>query len=187
MIGRLWRWFWGPTARFGWGAILVAGVAVGIVLWGGFHWAVEATNAPEFCMSCHEMADNVGQEWMQSPHYSNPSGVRAGCADCHVPKEWGPKIIRKIRATNELYHHFRGTISTREAFLDRRSEMAERVWASMIASDSRECRNCHSEHAMDFEAQSQRAREQMVPGIEEGKTCIECHQGIAHRLPRRED
>lgn len=187
LIRRLWRWFWGPTARFGWGIILVAGGICGIIFWGGFNWAMEASNSPKFCMSCHEMADNVGQEWMQSSHYSNASGVRATCADCHVPKDWGPKVVRKIRATNELYHHFAGTISTPEDFRARRSEMAERVWASMRASDSRECRNCHSEHAMDFEAQSARAREKMVPGIEEGKTCIDCHMGIAHRLPPRDD
>lgn len=186
-VSRLWRWFWRPTARFGWGAILLVGGICGILFWGGFHWAVEATNSPEFCMSCHEMADNVGQEWMQSVHYSNASGVRATCSDCHVPREWWPKIVRKIQATGELYHHFRGTIATREDFLAQRAELAESVWASMKATDSRECRNCHSEHAMNFEEQSQRARDKMVPGIEEGKTCIECHQGIAHRLPPRDD
>jgi nitrate/TMAO reductase-like tetraheme cytochrome c subunit len=54
----------------------------------------------------------------------------------------------------------------------------------MLANDSRECRNCHSYHAMDFENQSRRAREKMREGIEEGKTCIECHKGIAHKLPK---
>ncbi len=186
-IRRLWRWFWGPTARFGWGVIIIVGGICGIIFWGGFNWAMEATNSPKFCMSCHEMADNVGKEWMQSSHYRNASGVRATCADCHVPKDWGPKLIRKLQASNEVYHHLAGTIATPELFRAHRAEMAERVWASMRESDSRECRNCHSEHAMDFEAQSARSREKMVPGIEEGKTCIDCHRGIAHRLPPRDD
>ena len=92
LIRRVWRWFWSPTARFGWGAILVAGGIAGILVWGGFNWAMEASNSPKFCLSCHEMAENVGQEWMQSSHYNNPSGVRATCADCHVPKDWWPKV-----------------------------------------------------------------------------------------------
>ena len=186
-IRRLWRWFWRPTARFGWGVIFVAGGFAGILFWGGFNWAMEASNSPGFCLSCHEMAENVGEEWMRSTHYRNPSGVRATCSDCHVPKDWLPKVIRKIEATGELYSHITGKIDTPEKFKAHREEMAQRVWAEMIASDSKECRNCHNEHAMDFERQSARSREKMVPGIEEGKTCIECHKGIAHRLPPRDD
>ena len=96
------------------------------------------------------MADNVGAEWKQSVHYKNASGVRAICSDCHVPKDWTAKLVRKIQATNELYHSIIGTIDTPEKFEARRAEMAERVWAGMIANDSRECRNCHSDEAMDF-------------------------------------
>jgi len=187
MIRRVWRWFWAPTARFGWGFVLIIGGFCGIIFWGGLNWGMEMTNKPEFCMSCHEMADNVGQEWMQSIHYKNASGVRATCADCHVPHAWGPKVVRKLQASLELYHHFRGTLDTREDFLAHRAELAEHVWATMRANDSRECRNCHSEHAMDAELQSARSREKMWPGFDEGKTCIDCHKGIAHRLPPRDD
>ncbi len=187
LIRRIWRWFWAPTARFGWGVILIAGGVAGILFWGGLHWGMEMTNTPEFCMGCHEMADNVGQEWMQSVHYKNASGVRAVCSDCHVPKDWLPKVIRKFQASNEVFHHFKGTIDTPEKFTAHRAEMAERVWASMRASDSKECRNCHNEHAMNPEVQSARSIEKMWPGIEEGKTCIDCHMGIAHRLPPRDD
>jgi nitrate/TMAO reductase-like tetraheme cytochrome c subunit len=138
-------------------------------------------------MSCHEMRDNVGKEWKQSAHYKNASGVRAVCADCHVPKDWTAKLWRKIQATNELYHHFTGTIDTPEKFDAKRAELAERVWATMKASDSRECRNCHTYEAMDFHKQSRRAQEKMREGIEEGKTCIECHTGVAHKRPPEDD
>ena len=53
----------------------------------------------------------------------------------------------------------------------------------MQASDSRECRNCHSYEAMDFHKQSPRGAEKMQAAMEKGKTCIECHKGIAHKLP----
>ena len=183
-VGKLWYWFWAPTARFAWGAILVIGFAVGIVFWGGFHTVIEATNTLGFCTSCHEMRQLVFEEYKETAHYNNPSGVRATCSDCHVPKTWAPKIIRKIQATGEVWGKLTGKVNTKEKFEEHRWEMANRVWDRMLATDSRECRNCHSYHAMDFEDQSRRAREKMQEGIDEGKTCIECHKGIAHKLPK---
>ena len=144
---------------------------------------MEYTNTLDFCVSCHEMGDFVYEEYKTSAHNTNPSGVRVVCADCHVPRDWTAKLLRKIRATNELYHHLAGTIDTREKFEAKRLALAENVWASMKASDSRECRNCHSYHAMDFEKQGRRSAEKMREAMEKGKTCIECHKGIAHKLP----
>ena len=186
-IGRVWRWFWRPSARYPWGAILIAGGVAGVIFWGGFNTFMEYTNTLDFCISCHEMARGPYREYQESAHYTNPSGVRAVCADCHVPKDWADKLVRKIQATNELFHHFVGTIDTPEKFAAKRVEMAERVWASMMATDFRECRNCHSWQAMDFHGQSRRAQEKMKEGLEEGKTCIECHKGVAHKLPVSED
>jgi nitrate/TMAO reductase-like tetraheme cytochrome c subunit len=40
---------------------------------------------------------------------------------------------------------------------------------------------------MDFHKQTPRAREKMEQARKEGKTCIECHQGVAHTLPKRDD
>lgn len=183
MVKKIWRWFWRPTQRFAWGGILIVGGLAGIIFWGGFNTAMEYTNTLEFCISCHEMRDTVYQEYKKTVHYQNASGVRAICSDCHVPKDWTPKLIRKIQATGELYHKVVGSISTPEKFEAKRLALAERVWASMKATDSRECRNCHTKEAMDFSKQSRRASQKMQEGIEEGKTCIECHQGIAHKLP----
>jgi len=168
-------------------AVAAAGALAGVVFWGGFNTAMEATNSMAFCISCHEMKDNVYQEYVTSPHYRNASGVRAICSDCHVPKEWGPKVWRKIQASNELYHHLRGTIDTPEKFEAKRAELAEHVWATMIANDSHECRNCHSWDAMDHQKQTPRGAEKMQAGRKEGKTCIECHKGVAHALPKRDD
>lgn len=173
--------------RFGVAGLLLLGGLAGVLFWGGFNTFMEYTNTMEFCTSCHEMKSTVYEEYKTTVHFSNRSGVRATCADCHVPKEWGPKLWRKIQATNELFHHFRGTIDTTEKFEAKRAEMAQRVWDTMKANDSHECRNCHSWEAMDPHTQSQRAREKMDEGRKEGRTCIECHQGIAHAKPKRDD
>jgi len=65
----------------------------GIIFWGGFNTAMEATNTLEFCVSCHEMEDNVYQEYKPTIHYANRTGVRATCSDCHVPDPWVHKVV----------------------------------------------------------------------------------------------
>lgn len=182
-LKRLWRWFWQPSTRYAWGGILIAGVIAGILFWGGFHTVLEATNTQAFCTSCHEMKAFVLPEYQASPHYRNTAGVRASCPDCHVPREWGPKLARKIRATNELYHKLLGTIDTREKFEAMRLQLAGNVWRTMKASDSRECRNCHSFDAMNIEGQAKRAQRFHAEATANRETCIDCHQGIAHKLP----
>jgi nitrate/TMAO reductase-like tetraheme cytochrome c subunit len=157
----------------------------GIIFWGGFNTAVEATNSLGFCTSCHEM-DTVYEEYKKSVHYQNQSGVRAICPDCHVPKEWTPKMVRKIQASfNELPKTILGTIDTPEKFKAVRLELAEDVWKSMKATDSRECRNCHSIEAMKIAEQDKSAQKKhnLERMREKNETCIDCHKGIAHELP----
>lgn len=168
-------------------SITIGGLAVvfvaGIVFWGGFNWAMEMTNTEQFCISCHEMKDNVYKEYVNTVHYANRTGVRATCPDCHVPKEWVHKVVRKVEATKELYHKALGSIDTREKYEAKRLQLARKVWSDMKATDSRECRNCHEFGSMDFVAQGRRGRKEHEEGFSAGKTCIDCHKGIAHELP----
>jgi len=167
--------------------VLLVGVVLGIIFWGGFNTVLEATNSMEFCISCHEMRDNVYKEYKETVHFKNPSGVRATCADCHVPRPWIYKIVRKVQATNELYHKALGTIDTPEKFEAHRLVMAKRVWATMKATDSRECRNCHTFDSMDLSDQDRYARKRHERAQTRGQTCIDCHDGIAHELPEDPD
>ena len=91
--------------------IFLVGAIAGIIFWGGFNTVAEMTNSLEFCTSCHEMG-TVYTEYKETVHYKNTSGVRAICSDCHVPKPWGHKMVRKIKASKELYHKAVGTIDT---------------------------------------------------------------------------
>ena len=156
---------------------------MGVLLWGGFNWSLEITNTEQFCISCHEMRRNVYVELKKTVHFQNRTGVRATCPDCHVPKEWIYKVIRKVRATGELYHWMIGTVSTTEKFEARRPVLASHVWQSMKETDSRECRNCHKNSSMKLMVQTPRAAKMHEYAAKWRKTCIECHQGIAHSLP----
>jgi len=160
----------------------VIGVFIGgVMFWGAFNWSLAVFNTESFCISCHEMSENIYPEYVKSAHYINDSGVRATCPDCHVPRNWVDMVIRKVGATNELYHKVVGSIDTREKFLGKRMELAGYVWESMQANDSLECRNCHELTFMD------ESRTTPIPAHERAKlqgiTCIDCHMGIAHELP----
>ena len=178
LISRLWR-----RIRNAGPVFVVGCFAAGIVAWGGFNWSLELTNTEPFCTSCHEMKENVFKEYQNTIHYQNRTGVRATCPDCHVPKEWVHKMIRKIQASNELWHKALGSIDTPEKFNAKRLELAQHEWARMKSTDSRECRNCHHYDSMDYAEQGRRASARHQKGFDEGKTCIDCHKGIAHSLP----
>jgi cytochrome c-type protein NapC len=154
---------------------------VGVIFWGGFNTAMEATNTMEFCISCHEMEENVYQEYTHTVHYSNRSGVQATCSDCHVPDPWVHKVVRKVQASNEIVHKVLGSIDTPEKFDAKRLQLAKNVWKAMKKTDSRECRNCHDFVSMNPENQKKRSRKQHILGMEQGNTCIDCHKGIAHK------
>ncbi|ARV74754.1 NapC/NirT family cytochrome c [Vibrio campbellii] len=164
------------------GVVLFLGFAGGLLFWGAFNTTMEATNTEEFCSGCHAP---IVAEIQETIHYSNRSGVRAICSDCHVPHEWTDKIVRKVQASKELFAQFvTKTIDTPEKFQARREHLAEREWARMKKNDSLECRNCHQFDYMDYSQQGKRASAQHSTALASGdKTCVDCHKGIAHKLP----
>jgi cytochrome c-type protein NapC len=181
---RYWHTLSSPSKYFSLGFLTIGGFVAGVVFWGGFNTALEATNTEKFCTSCHEMKDNVFAELQPTIHYTNRSGVRATCPDCHVPHNWTSKIARKMQASKEVWGTIFGTINTREKFVEKRLELAQHEWSRLKANNSLECRNCHNADSMDFTRQSARAVNMHSTLLLSGeKTCIDCHKGIAHRLP----
>lgn len=189
MIRKFWEALKHRCATCATTTLIIGGVLIGLVVAGlllaggaaGLAW----TNTEQFCVSCHEMRDTVYAEYKDTIHDKNRTGVRAICTDCHVPREPGPMLKRKVEATFELWGHFvTGVIDTKEKFEAHRSEMARHVWTRMKQTDSLECRNCHNDKKMDTELQSEKARNRHAKGKKEGLTCIDCHFGIAHDEPK---
>lgn len=147
----------------------------------GFNTAVDKMDNLEFCISCHYVKATIYQEYKESSHYKNRSGVRAECDDCHVPKPFIPLVISKIRASTHIYHHLIGSINTQEKFDAKRLIMAKRVWKSMKETDSRECRSCHNQNAMDLSLQKRRSQTLHREAEKNNETCIDCHKGITHK------
>lgn len=173
--GAAWR------RRFKWGISLA--FVLGVMFLGIAKSVSDYSNSQEFCISCHEMRDNNFAEYKETIHARNRTGVKATCADCHVPHEFGPWLMRKVRAAGDVFHHLAGTIETKEQFEARRLELAQRVWLYMKESDSRECRHCHDVQAMDAMRQGRTAQKQHLKLAAGEKTCIDCHYGIAHHDP----
>ena len=93
-------------------------------------------------------------------------------------------MVRKAQASLEVWGKIRGTIDTKEKFESNRMRLATDEWARLKANGSRECRNCHNFDAMSAELQKQTPYKKHMKAKEEGKTCIDCHKGIAHHLPK---
>lgn len=172
-----------PSPRFAMGTLLGVGLLVGVVGVPSFNYVIHETSSDAFCMSCH--SNDIGLEQTGRIHYDNAVGFRATCEDCHLPREYFPKLVKKASSgAKDVYHQvFLGTISTREKFEAHRMEMATDVWAEMIENDSRNCRYCHVESQWDLAEQTEKAQEFHEAARSNGKTCIDCHKGLAHELP----
>lgn len=160
--------------------------AAGVVFAGVFNVGLEYTNRTEFCTSCHSMQTNL-KELQETKHWKSISGVHAGCADCHVPKNFTDKMIAKVLAAKDVYHEIVGTIDTPEKYEAHRLDMAQRVWTKMKARGSAECKSCHSFAHMDFSEQDKFARRKHQNATDRGQSCIDCHKGIGHKLPEGAD
>jgi len=162
-------------------SIISALGVIGLLLSGiALHPGLSST---EFCISCHEM-EAPFNEYKQSTHFSSASGVRAECSSCHISEGFAETLYDKIDATRHVYGHFMGTLSSDEKYENARLRMAQRVWADMEENDSRECRSCHKQESIEFNKfKNHSSAKKMAQGLEEGRTCIDCHKGLVHKMP----
>lgn len=162
--------------------ILLLGLVIGLLLVAGGVTVMHKTSDTAFCVSCHSMERPLA-EYQGSVHFQNHAGIRAECADCHIPGEPVSYMLTKIAAVKDIYGEITGKIDTEEKYNAHKLAMAESVWKTMKANDSLTCRSCHSFDAMDILAQRPEARNAHPVAIKENQTCIDCHRGVAHILP----
>jgi nitrate/TMAO reductase-like tetraheme cytochrome c subunit len=178
-------WLWRRPQRWFLLGIPAGGLIallVGIALTGGFFAVLKITETDAFCTSCHEMKQPF-QELTHSMHYSNEFGIQASCGNCHVPPKFFPGLLRHMEAITEVWGHLTGKLSTPAKYEAHRLELAQKIWKEFKANDSAECRSCHTPSAMDFAKQPQMAAHAHSSLAKSGKTCVDCHTGVAHTLP----
>ncbi len=183
-LQQLWSW---PKSKWLLG-IPVGGfimLLVGAAGLGTVNYVVHETSSTEFCFSCHSHEVNIRAEYEASSHFSNTSGVRTECADCHLPQDdWFQLMTTKVIVSADIIPEVMGKLDTPEKWEAHRGEMAEAVWGEYRENDSQYCRSCHVEQAMV--GQSKMATRMHAIAQENGKTCIDCHKGLVHKLPEKE-
>ena len=184
-LKRVTAWLLTPSSRYSVLSLLGGGLLLGVVGVVGFDYSMKVTSTEEFCTSCHVMADNAGMMLVGTTHFSNESGVRPTCSDCHIPKEFGPKLIRKIQASREVWGWMTGVIDTPEKYAAHAPVMKAREIARLRANDSQECRNCHDVKHFNLEQQTAKARQFHDAGTLADRTCIDCHAGLTHTPPEQ--
>ena len=138
----------------------------------------QVTTTDSFCTGCHTMQTMADQQtYKNSKHRTTSSGVRAGCADCHVPKG----LLASTWA--HLYDGSRDLIAewtsnhTPETWKARRVQLAYRVRDWMLSNDSRTCRSCHTDQ---FKPKRERGQRQHELAKRNKITCIGCHFDLVH-------
>lgn len=188
MFANIFNWLKSPSQKAV-GLVLFGGFMAGFIFFVVFHFGMNASNSMDLCISCHEM-DGVYKEYQESKHYTNKMGVRATCADCHVPHgktfgDWIDKFLIKLEiGSKDIFHHLIGTYPDKAAFEKHRWNLAQNVLTSMKGRDSKECRFCHAYASMNLADQDKSASKKHKKSMESGdKTCVECHTGVAHKMP----
>ncbi|MBI5682625.1 MAG: NapC/NirT family cytochrome c [Deltaproteobacteria bacterium] len=145
--------------------------------YGGFNVLI-FTNKTGFCAKCHSMRYNYN-EYKQSVHYKSPSGVRAECADCHVPHGVGALAVAKMFAVKDIWAELTKDTGEKETWDKERPRLAKIVREKFLKSDSGNCRRCHKAEALvPTKIQGQNAHEKMKT---QKKTCIDCHYNLVHQ------
>lgn len=179
-------WLWRRPQRWFLLGIPVGGLIAfiaGIAFTGSFIGGLKMAETDKFCTSCHEMSTPF-QELTHSVHYSNVFGIQASCGNCHVPPTFLAGLRRHIQAYSEVWGHMTGELNTPAKYEAHRLELAQKIWKELKANNSAECRSCHTPAAMEFAKQPPDAASAHRSLAQSGMTCIDCHQGVAHTLPR---
>lgn len=182
-LNNIWRTLNKKTRFITIGAVATLAFISGIVFWVGLDFGLEKASTEEFCISCHSMEENNFKELKQTVHYSNHSGVTATCADCHVPHDFTGKIARKVAAVTDIWGSLTGSVDTPEKFEAKRLKMAEGEWKRFSETKSATCKACHQYKSMKWDEMSMLAQKQMQPAAKIDQSCVDCHKGIAHKLP----
>lgn len=136
-------------------------------------------NSTPFCVSCHSMGAYVYEEFKKSKHFTNASGVRPECGQCHVAKRFWPAVWDHAMGTHDLISEYSHDWTRPEVFEARRTKMAEKARLKMLDENSHTCRECHKFDAIvPTRKRGERAHND---ARQKGSTnCIACHYNLVH-------
>jgi cytochrome c-type protein NapC len=181
-IVELWDVLRRPSSVFGLGVLVLAGFVAGVVFWGGFNTALELTNTEKFCTGCHEMRDNVFAELKSTIHFTNRS-VRARA----VPIATSAQVVdRQDRAQDASLQGGLGPSIRHHRHKENSSTIGSSCATRMGTLQGQRLPGMpqlpqHRSMDIPSSRRASVAHQRFLFTAE--KTCIDCHKGIAHKLP----
>ena len=112
--------------------------------------------------------------------------MRAEGADCHLPdpeEKWLHSVMMQLVVSLDIIAEIRGVANTDEKYEAHRAEWARKVWTEYRENESEYCLHCHQFDHMTIADQPRLAQRRHTRALDTGQSCIDCHQGIAHKLP----
>jgi len=159
----------------------VVGGLVGIVVALAAEEMDRLTSTDEFCTSCHLTQVYIAEAevYKTSTHQTTPSGVRPGCADCHIPKGLvAATYTHVVNGISDIWGEIRFDYEDPEVWKAERARLAYATRDWFRANDSGTCRGCHEEASIKPERK--RGQSQHAEARETGMTCIDCHYNLVH-------
>jgi formylglycine-generating enzyme len=155
------------------------GLLIGVLIILGANKAIVVTSTNDFCMSCHVHPD-ADNAWKKSLHYDTESGMRVGCADCHLPPKGDGYLWEKTKTGMRDLWGYLFKDSSEFNWEDRsRLEVAR----GHVYENS--CKKCHenlfpaklSKEGEDAHLYYQQTKK--TPELH----CINCHLDAGHYMP----
>ena len=161
-------------------AVTFGGIA-GLLLALGAEEMDRFTSTDTFCTSCHAMQTYIAdaQTFKTSTHQTTASGVRAGCADCHIPKGLVlATYTHVVNGISDMWGEVSKDYDDPEVWNAEKTRLANATREWFRDNDSITCRECHEE--VSIKPARQRGQKQHKEALESGVTCIDCHYNLVH-------
>lgn len=182
----------GEAGRRKWWTIaglLAAGALVGAASLVVATEAVRQASTYEFCSgACHSM-QWATESNQRSVHYSNSLGLRAACADCHIPHHTGHSgpieylelvAFKAKGGIGDLIAEMRGGIPTREKWEREQPRLSQAVVQWFEDSRSITCQGCHDLKAFggDYSQMTKMVHADLLHATT--VNCVKCHKHVGH-------
>lgn len=161
-------------------AFIIGGIA-GVIVALSAEKVDHLTSTDEFCTSCHAMQAYIAdsETYKTSVHQTTTSGVRPGCADCHIPKGLiAATYTHVVNGTSDILGEMRFDYENPETWHAEKNRLAYATRDWFRDNNSVTCRECHEERSIKPERK--RGQRQHAEALETGMTCIDCHYNLVH-------
>jgi predicted CXXCH cytochrome family protein len=155
----------------------------------GPRWSATVAEQDTQCLACH--ADNVAEHWQDALHMSN-NLTCVSCHDMHTTTDKALNPATQAQVCTVCHKLQKDGIHALQEMADDNPQCTtchnphgdQSAVSMMLANRSEGCRNCHDLVAMaNNPAISAKATSYHRVMVQTDRTCLDCHQGVAHGAP----